>query len=121
MATIVMAEDEEHIGRMVVFKLEKEGYQITWVKDGEAALVAIKEKKPELILLDIMMPKKDGLEVLIELKNDNNLKHIPVVMLTAKGREVDVVSGIDKGAADYIIKPFRPAELLARIKRLLNQ
>ncbi|MBU2513675.1 response regulator [bacterium] len=116
---IVFAEDEEHIGRMVEFKLQKEGFETFWAKDGVEALKIVSRELPDLVLLDIMMPKMNGLEVLEAIKGNDQLKSIPVVMLTAKGQESDVVAGIDKGAADYIIKPFRPAELVARIKRLV--
>ena len=116
---IVLAEDEPQIAKLVEFKLKKEGYQVTWKENGEEALKAIKEEKPDLILLDVMMPVMDGYEVLRRLKEDENLKSIPVIMLTARAQEKDVVKGIDMGAEDYITKPFHPAELLARVKRIL--
>lgn len=118
---IVLAEDEPQIARLIEFKLKKEGYQVTWKENGKEALQAIKEDKPDLILLDIMMPVMGGYEVLRRLKEDENLKSIPVVMLTARAQERDVVKGIDLGAEDYITKPFHPAELLARVKRILGK
>lgn len=118
---IVLAEDEPQIARLIEFKLKKEGYQVTWKENGEEALKAIKADKPDLILLDVMMPVMDGYEVLRRLKEDENLKSIPVVMLTARAQERDVVKGIDLGAEDYITKPFHPAELLARVKRILGK
>ena len=118
---IVLAEDEPQIARLIEFKLEKEGYEVTWKENGEEALKAIKTDKPDLILLDVMMPVMDGYEVLRRLKEDENLKSIPVVMLTARAQERDVVKGIDLGAEDYITKPFHPAELLARVKRILGK
>ena len=118
---IVLAEDEPQIAKLVEFKLKKEGYLVTWKEDGEEALKAIKADKPDLILLDIMMPVMDGYEVLRHIREDENLKSIPVVMLTARAQEKDVVKGIDLGADDYIIKPFHPAELLARVKRILGK
>jgi len=90
-------------------------------ENGEEALAAIKTEKPDLILLDVMMPVMNGYEVLRRVKEDENLKNIPVVMLTARAQEKDVVKGIDLGADDYIIKPFHPAELLARVKRILGK
>ena len=117
---IVLAEDEPQIARLIEFKLKKEGYEVTWKENGEEALKAIKEDKPDLILLDVMMPVMDGYEVLRRLKEDENLKSIPVIMLTARAQERDVVKGIDLGAEDYITKPFHPAELLARVKRILR-
>ena len=118
---IVLAEDEPQIARLVEFKLKKEGYQIVWKENGEEALKAIKADRPDLILLDVMMPVMDGYEVLRRVKEDENLKSIPVVMLTARAQERDVVKGIDLGAEDYITKPFHPAELLARVKRILGK
>lgn len=118
---IVLAEDEPQIARLIEFKLKKEGYSVTWKENGEEALKAIKADKPDLILLDIMMPVMDGYEVLRRLKEDENLKSIPVVMLTARAQEKDVVKGINMGAEDYITKPFHPAELLARVKRILGK
>ena len=118
---IVLAEDEPQIARLVEFKLKKEGYQVVSKGNGEEALAAIKAEKPDLILLDVMMPVMDGYEVLRRVKEDENLKNIPVVMLTAKAQEKDVVKGIDLGADDYITKPFHPAELLARVKRILGR
>ena len=118
---IVLAEDEPQIARLIEFKLKKEGYEVTWKENGEEALKAIKEDKPDLILLDVMMPVMDGYEVLRRLKEDENLKSIPVIMLTARAQEKDVVKGIDMGAEDYITKPFHPAELLARVKRILGR
>jgi len=118
---IVLAEDEPQIARLVEFKLKKEGYQVVSKGNGEEALAAIKAEKPDLILLDVMMPVMDGYEVLRRVKEDENLKNIPVVMLTAKAQERDVVKGIDLGADDYITKPFHPAELLARVKKILGR
>ncbi len=117
---IVLAEDEPQIARLIEFKLKKEGYQVIWKENGEEALKAIKMDKPDLILLDIMMPVMDGYEVLRRLKEDENLKSVPVIMLTARAQEKDVVKGIDLGAEDYITKPFHPAELLVRVKRILG-
>jgi len=118
---IVLAEDEPQIARLIEFKLKKEGYQVIWKENGEEALKAIKADKPDLILLDIMMPVMDGYEVLRRLEEDENLKSIPVIMLTARAQERDVVKGIDLGAEDYITKPFHPAELLVRVKRILGK
>lgn len=116
---IVIADDEEHLGYMVKFKLEKEGFDVIWKMDGRQALKAVQEERPELVLLDVMMPGLTGFEVLEAIKADPELKDTPVIMLTARGQEADTVKGLDLGAADYIVKPFRPAELVARIKRYL--
>lgn len=117
---VLLAEDEEHIGKLIVFKLEKEGLEVIWKQDGESALAAVKSELPDLILLDVMMPKMNGFDVLKAIQNDESIKNIPIVMLTAKAQESDIVDGINKGATDYIVKPFRPAELVARIKRFLK-
>ena len=117
---ILIAEDEPEIAQMVKFKLEREGFDVIWESNGGSAFKAAQDEHPDLILLDIMMPVMDGLQVLKKLKSDEKLKHIPVIMLTSRGQERDVVTGIEGGARDYVVKPFRPAELLARIKQILN-
>ena len=117
---IVLAEDEPQIARLIQFKLQKEGFEITWKDNGADALESVKEIKPDLVLLDVMMPVMDGYQVLKKIKEDENLKQIPVIMLTAKGQERDVVKGFDLGSEDYIVKPFRPAELVSRIKKILK-
>lgn len=118
---ILIAEDEPEIAQMVKFKLEREGYDVLWESNGGSAFKTAQAERPDLILLDIMMPVMDGLQVLKKLKADPDLKDIPVIMLTAKGQEQDFVIGIKAGARDYVVKPFRPAELLVRIKQILNQ
>ena len=117
--TILIADDEEHLGFMVKFKLEKSGFHVLWEMDGNAAFAAIESQKPDLVILDVMMPGLTGYEVLQKIKANDALKDIPVIMLTAEGQESDLVNGIEMGASDYIIKPFRPAELMARIKRFI--
>ncbi len=116
---ILIADDEEHLGYMVKFKLEKEGFDVIWKMDGRQALEAVQEERPDLVLLDVMMPGLTGFEVLEAIKADPELKDTPVIMITARGQEADTVKGIKLGAADYIVKPFRPAELVARIRRYL--
>ncbi len=117
---IVLAEDEPQIARLTKFKLEREGFEVIWEKDGGAALESIKANNPDLVLLDVMMPVMDGYQVLKKMKENENTKNIPIIMLTAKGQEQDVVKGIEMGSADYVVKPFRPAELVARIKKILG-
>ncbi len=118
---IVLAEDEAHIARLVIFKLEREGYEVLWAPDGEKALEYVRNSLPDLVILDIMMPVMDGYEVLKNIKEDESLKSIPVIMLTAKGQEPDIVKGFNLGTDDYIVKPFRPAELSARIRNALKE
>ncbi|MDH4224732.1 MAG: response regulator [Deltaproteobacteria bacterium] len=115
---ILIADDDEHIGYLVKFKLEKAGHQVTWETNGTQALAAIQAGRPDVVILDVMMPGMGGFQVLDAIKSDMSLKHIPVIMLTAMGQENDVVKGITTGADDYLVKPFRPSELQARIERL---
>ena len=118
---IVLAEDDPNIARLTMFKLEKEGYEVIWEKDGGAALESIIKLKPDLVLLDVMMPVMDGYQVLTKIKENQTINDIPVIMLTAKGQGSDVVNGFEKGADEYIVKPFRPSDLIACIKKILNK
>jgi len=118
---IVIAEDEPHIARLVTFKLQREGYAVIWAKDGGEALEQISNTLPDLVILDIMMPVMDGYEVLNRMKESNEMKDIPVIMLSAKGQEQDIVKGLEHGTEDYIVKPFSPAELVARIRKVLKE
>ncbi len=119
--TIVIAEDEAHIARLITFKLEREGFTVHWGRDGMEGYTLVERHKPDLVLLDIMMPVMDGYEVLRKIKDNDDLKDIPVIMLTAKGQERDIVKGLEKGSEDYIVKPFSPVELMARIHKVLNK
>lgn len=118
---IVVAEDNPQIARLVTFKLEREGYDPIWAQDGEEALNLIREHRPDMAILDVMMPVMDGFEVLRMLKEDTACCSIPVIMLTSRGQERDVLKGFDLGSEDYIVKPFRPAELMARIHKVLDR
>ncbi len=113
---ILLAEDEPHIARLVTFKLEREGYDVRWAKDGGEALEMFQNFIPNLVLLDVMMPIMDGFEVLKKIREDDRLSDIPVIMLSAKGQTSDVEKGFDLGSDDYIVKPFQPDELVARIR-----
>lgn len=117
---ILLAEDEAHIAKMIRFKLEKAGYEVTWKEDGEQALKAILELKPDAVILDVMMPVMSGFEVLKAVRESEGAKEIPVMMLTARGQETDKMQGFDLGANDYMTKPFSPAELAARLARLVG-
>jgi DNA-binding response OmpR family regulator len=121
MAKILLAEDEKQIGDMVAFKLSNSGHQVFRARDGEEALQLAAAERPDLILLDVMMPVLNGFEVLRRLKGDPALATTPVIMLTAKGRERDVLGGLSAGAADYIVKPFSLKELTARIDSALRK
>lgn len=113
---VLLAEDDPHIARLVAFKLEKEGFRVTIAEDGERALERARAEPFDLILLDIMMPVLDGLQVLQELQQDPRLKGIPVVMLSAKGHERDVERALSLGAVDYVVKPFHPQKLVERVR-----
>ena len=121
MAKILLAEDEKQIGDMVAFKLTNSGHQVVRARDGEEALTLAAAERPDLIILDVMMPVLRGIEVLRRLKADPDLQSTPVIMLTAKGRERDVLAGLAAGAADYIVKPFSLKELTARIEGALRK
>ena len=121
MATILVAEDEPHIFKMVDFKLRNLGHRVIGATDGGQAVAAASKQKVDLILLDVMMPVMDGFEVLRTLKAQESTKDIPVIMLTAKGQERDIVAGLEAGAADYVVKPFSFPELLARVNSALER
>ena len=116
---ILIIEDEEDLVKGLKLNLAGEGYELTWAYDGQEGLRKALEEKPDLIILDIMLPKMDGLEVCREIRQKN--MNIPIIMLTAKGGEVDKVVGLEVGADDYITKPFSIRELLARVKAHLRR
>ena len=118
---ILVVDDEENIRELVRYNLAREGYQVTTVGSGEDALKQASSKPPDLIVLDLMLPGMDGFAVCRQLKNDSHTAHIPIVMLTVKGEESDIVVGLELGADDYITKPFSPKVLLARIKAVLRR
>jgi two-component system phosphate regulon response regulator PhoB len=118
---VLVVDDERDILELVKYNLDKEGYQVTTVATGEDALLAAHNKLPDIIVLDLMLPGVDGLEVCRRLKADPKTSGIPVVMLTAKGDEADVVAGLELGAADYVTKPFSPRVLTARIRAVLRR
>ncbi|MFP4378889.1 MAG: response regulator [Candidatus Sumerlaeia bacterium] len=118
---VLVVEDEEDILELIQYKLSQEGYTVTGVGSGEEALKEIRTKVPDLVILDLMLPGMDGLEVCRSIKNDTNAKNVPVVMLTAKNEEADVVTGLELGADDYIPKPFSPRILVARIRAVLRR
>src|SRR5215210_5203580 len=121
MAKILVAEDEKQIADMISFKLTNGGHQIVRAQDGEQAIALAGREIPDLILLDAMMPGLSGFEVLRRLKGDVSLRSIPVIMVTAKGHERDVLSGLRGGAIDYIVKPFSLKELSARVELALRR
>jgi len=118
---ILVVDDEEDILELVKYNLEREGFQVHCAKSGEKALKKALEDPPELIVLDLMLPGIDGLEVARRLKKNQRAASIPIVMLTAKGEESDIVTGLELGADDYITKPFSPRILVARIKAVIRR
>ncbi|MBW1675937.1 MAG: response regulator transcription factor [Deltaproteobacteria bacterium] len=118
---ILVVDDEEDILELLRFNLSREGYRISCAASGEEALSLVRSEIPGLIVLDLMLPGIDGLEVTRRLKNDPNTKNIPIVMLTAKGEEADIVTGLELGADDYITKPFSPRILVARVRAVLRR
>src|SRR5918997_6575405 len=121
MARILVVEDEKQIGDMIAFKLTNGGHQVIRALDGEQAVTLAARELPDLILLDAMMPGLNGFEVLRRLKSDQILRSIPVIMVTAKGHERDVLSGLRGGAVDYVVKPFSLKELAARVELALSK
>ena len=119
--TILAVDDEEDLLELVRYNLIREGFDVTTAATGEDALVTIRKNPPDLILLDLMLPKMDGLTVMRRLTEDAELKKIPVIMLTAKGEEADVITGLELGADDYVTKPFSPRILVARIRSVLRR
>jgi len=118
---VLIVEDERDIRDLVLFHLEREGFQVSSASSGEEALRQVRHASPDLVLLDLMLPAMGGLEVCRKLRQDPATAALPIVMLTAKGDEVDRVLGLELGADDYIVKPFSPKELLARVRAVLRR
>jgi two-component system phosphate regulon response regulator PhoB len=118
---ILIVEDDKHISKLVKYNLEKAGYDCIVADDGEEAMDVLARQRTDLIILDIMLPEMDGFEVCRLIKQNDKLKNIPIIMLTAKGEEVDRVVGLELGADDYMVKPFSPRELILRIRAILRR
>ena len=119
---VLLVEDDPGIAGLVRFRLEREGYEVRHAADGEQAMQEFDNPdRPDLVLMDVMLPYRNGYELLAELRARPGWAGIPVLMLTSRGREQDVVQGLGGGANDYVVKPFRPAELLARVHKLLGE
>ena len=119
--TILVVEDEQEILELIRYNLTREGYLVSCVSTGENALKSLRSGKPDLVVLDLMLPGVDGLEVCKTLKSDPSTQDFAVVMLTAKGEDTDIVIGLELGADDYITKPFSPRVLIARIRAVLRR
>jgi two-component system phosphate regulon response regulator PhoB len=118
---VLIVEDEAPLVELLRYNLERAGYRVTAATDGEAAMRAIDEDRPDLVLLDWMLPLMSGIEVCRQLRRAPATANIPIIMLTARGEEHDRVRGLDAGADDYVSKPFSPAELIARIRAVLRR
>lgn len=117
---ILAVDDEKHIVRLVQINLEKEGYEVITANTGREALEKVAAEKPDLVIMDVMMPEMDGLEALAALKNDEATANIPIIMLTAKAQDADVFRGWQTGADLYLTKPFNPMELVTFVKRIFQ-
>jgi DNA-binding response OmpR family regulator len=118
---VLVADDEEDIRALVAFRLERAGYEVITAADGEEALTLATNRLPDLIVLDMMMPKANGLEVTRSLRGHEATKAIPVILLTARAQEADVASGFEAGVDDYVKKPFSPKDLQLRVQALLER
>ena len=118
---ILVVDDEEDLLELVRYTLAKEGHSVTCVDTGEKAVDSVRQSLPDLLVLDLMLPGIDGLEVCRRLKGDLKTREVPIIMLTAKSEERDVITGLDGGADDYVTKPFSPRVLLARVKSLMRR
>ncbi|NOR40809.1 MAG: response regulator [Gammaproteobacteria bacterium] len=118
---ITIIEDEEDIRHLLFYNLEKEGYSVSGYESGEEGLAAIRAAPPDLVLLDLMLPGMGGMDVCRRMKQDAAMQHIPVIIISARGEETDIVAGLELGADDYLPKPFSPKILLARIRTVLRR
>jgi DNA-binding response OmpR family regulator len=121
MAKILIAEDERDIRELVTFTLRYAGHEVHQATNGEEALNMAREIVPDLILMDVRMPKMTGYEACRHMKADEKLKNIPVVFLSAKGQETEIQTGLEVGATDYILKPFAPDQLIKRVSEILTK
>ena len=120
-STILVVEDEEDLREIIIYNLDREGYQTIGVETGEQGLEQAIALKPDLMILDLMLPGMNGIDVCKQLKQDKNTQPIPIIIVSAKGEESDIVSGLELGADDYLTKPFSPRILLARIRTVLRR
>src|SRR5271157_3435389 len=121
MRRVLVIEDDKDIVELVRYNLEKDGYQVASSADGSTGLSQIRKSPPDLLILDLMLPKLSGLDICKEVRRDVSLNRLPILILTAKGEEADRVVGLELGADDYVTKPFSPRELVARVKALLRR
>ena len=117
---VLVVDDQPHIVRLIQVNLEKEGFRVVTASDGVEGIEKVRQERPDLVILDVIMPRKDGFEVLREIKGDEALSETPVVMLTVKTHNADIVEGLKEGAELYLPKPFHPKELVSLVKRVLE-
>lgn len=120
MGDILVVDDEESVVEVVTLYLKRDGFEVRVARDGRAAIDAVREKLPALLVLDLMLPELDGLEIMRRLRNDPT-SNVPVIMLTARSQETDRIYGLELGADDYVTKPFSPAELVSRVKAVMRR
>lgn len=118
---VLVVEDEDALSELLQYNLKKEGFKVSMAADGEEAMILVEERKPDVVLLDWMLPKVSGIEVCRRLRANQDTKNLPIIMLTARGEEADRIRGLDTGADDYIIKPFLMKELFARVRAVLRR
>ena len=121
MSPLILVEDESALVTLLRYNLEREGFRVAEARDGEEAVLMAREQKPDLVLLDWMLPLLSGLEVCRQLRRMAETRGVPIIMLTARGEEGDKLRGLDSGADDYVTKPFSPSELVARIRAALRR
>ncbi len=121
MAKIVIVEDDPDICEILEYSLKQEDFEVEIFHDGQKALAAILDNPPSLVLLDLMLPGKSGMEVARTIRTEEHTANLPIIMITARSEEMDILHGLEQGADDYITKPFRPKEVIARIKALLRR
>ena len=119
MTKILVADDDPIFLSFTRSLLEDRGYDVVTAEDGEEALATVRREMPDLVVTDLVMPYRNGLEIIREMRGDESLKHIPVIVISMKDKELDIVQGLEEGADDYVIKPVHALELAARIKKLL--
>ena len=117
---VLVVDDQPHITRLIQVNLEKEGIAVSTAADGVEGMRKVREVRPDLVILDVIMPRKDGFEVLREMKEDDELAQIPVIMLTVKAQNEDILHGLREGAELYLPKPFHPKELVSLVQRVLS-
>ncbi len=120
-AKVLVVEDESALSTLLRYNLEREGYRVFEARDGEEAMILADEEKPDLVVLDWMLPQLSGIEVCRRMRGRGHLRNVPIVMLTARGEETDRIRGLDTGADDYIVKPFSMTEFLARLRAVMRR